>query len=121
MNRAVELLAGVKAKARTPARSLGDHPADGKPVQLNSGRFGPYVSHGGINANLPRGRDEVSLDEAVALLAARAAKAGPAKPAKAAPARKTAAKKPVGKKPVGKKPAPKKAAAKKAVGAEEQS
>ena len=89
MNRAVELLADAKGKARAPARSLGGHPGDGKPVTLNSGRFGPYVSHGGVNANLPRGRDEVSLDEAVALLAAKAAK-GPApkgKGGKSAPAK----------------------------------
>jgi DNA topoisomerase-1 len=76
MNRAVELLAGAKGKTRTPGKTLGDHPDDGKPVTLNSGRFGPYVSHGGIHATLPRGRDELSLDEAVALLAAKAAKMG---------------------------------------------
>lgn len=115
MNRAVELLAGAKAK--TPARSLGDHPADGKPVNLSSGRFGPYVSHGGINANLPKGRDEVSLEEAVALLAAKAEKQGkaPAK-GKKAPARKAAAAKadePAEKKPAAKKAPAKKAAAKK--------
>ncbi len=83
MNRAVELLAGAKAKSRAPAQSLGDHPADGKPVTLNSGRFGPYVSHGGINANLPKGKDQVTLEEAVALLAAKAAKGGGKAPAKA--------------------------------------
>ena len=118
MNRAVELLAQVKPKV--PARELGAHPADGKPVTLSSGRFGPYVSHGGINANLPRGRDEISLEEALALLAAKAEKQGKAAPkarktaAKtddtAAP-RKTAAKKAAAPK---KATAPKKAAAKKA-------
>jgi len=121
MNRAVELLANAKPK--TPARSLGDHPSDGKPVNLSSGRFGPYVSHGGINANLPRGRDEVSLEEAIALIAAKAEKSGgkaPAKKAapkaaaekKAAAPKKTAAAKPAAKKPAAKKPAAKKAAAK---------
>ncbi|HVI49662.1 MAG TPA: type I DNA topoisomerase [Candidatus Sulfotelmatobacter sp.] len=132
MNRAVELLAGAKAK--TPARSLGEHPADGKPINLSSGRFGPYVSHGGINANLPKGRDEVTLEEAVALLAAKAEKQGkspakgkkaPAKKtaatksetaekppaAKKAPAKKTATKTAAAKKPAAKKPAAKKAAA----------
>jgi len=125
MNRAVELLASAKAK--TPARSLGDHPADGKPINLSAGRYGPYVSHGGINANLPKGRDEVSFEEAVALLAAKAEKSGKApakgkKPAaKKAAAPKAeatekkapAAKKPAAKKPAAKKAAPKKTAAKK--------
>ena len=120
MNRAVELLASAKAK--TPARSLGDHPADGKPINLSAGRYGPYVSHGGINANLPKGRDEVSFEEAVALLAAKAEKSGKApakgkKPAAkkaAAPKAEAAEKKaPAAKKPAAKKAAPKKTAAKK--------
>ncbi len=83
MNRAVELLAGAKAKTRAPAQTLGNHPEDGKPVTLNSGRFGPYVSHGGINANLPKGKDQVTLEEAVALLAAKTAKSGGKAPTKA--------------------------------------
>lgn len=91
--RAVELLAEAKTGrgARAPARVLGEHPADSQPVTLHSGRYGPYVSHGGVNANLPRGRDEVSLAEAVELLAARAAKGG-TKPKKAATKPKAAAK-----------------------------
>lgn len=121
MNRAVELLADAKGKARAPARSLGDHPGDGKPVTLSSGRFGPYVSHGGINANLPKGRDEVSLEEAVALLAAKAAKSPAKATAKKAPAKKAAAKTDDGAeadaKPAKKKAAPKKAAATKTTAA----
>ena len=96
MNRAVELLAGASAKPRTPAKELGAHPADGKMVTQGSGRFGPYVSHNKIYANLPKGQTEVTLEEAVALLNAKAAKSGkkvPAAKAKAAPAKKTAAKK----------------------------
>ncbi len=107
MNRAVELLAQVKPKV--PARELGAHPADGKPVTLSSGRFGPYVSHGGINANLPRGRDEIGLEEAVALLAAKAAKQGKAPPKARKPAAKAAKAESEGEAP--KKPAAKKAAA----------
>jgi DNA topoisomerase-1 len=120
MNRAVELLAGAGAKARAPARSLGDHPSDGKPVTLGSGRFGPYVSHGGVYANLPKGQTEVSFTEALGLLAAKLEKSGGKKPAKkAAPtvAKKPAAKKPAAKKPAAKKPAAKKAAVKKTAGA----
>ena len=94
MNRAVELLAGAAARPRAPARSLGEHPKDGKPVTIGSGRFGPYVSHGGVYANLPKGRSEVTFEEALALLAAKAEKSGAKKPAKA----KAAAKKPAAKK-----------------------
>ena len=45
------------------------------------GRYGPYVSDGKINATLPRDSDPMSttMDEAVALLAARAAKGPPEK------------------------------------------
>jgi DNA topoisomerase-3 len=65
-----------KRAAPAPAKELGAHPADGKPVQLKSGRFGPYVQHGKLMASIPRERkpDEVTLQEAVALLAEKAAK-----------------------------------------------
>jgi DNA topoisomerase-1 len=45
-----------------------------------SGRYGPYIKHGSVNANVPKGKDPqaVTLEEAVELLNARAAK-GPAK------------------------------------------
>ena len=70
-----EAKAGKRA-APAPARELGNHPADGKPVQLKSGRFGPYVQHGKLMASIPRERkpDDVTLVEAVALLAEKAAK-----------------------------------------------
>jgi len=65
-------------KPVSAARELGTHPADGKPVQIKSGRFGPYVQHGRLMASIPRGRglEEVTLEEAVALLTEKAAKAG---------------------------------------------
>jgi DNA topoisomerase-1 len=96
--RAVELLSAPKAgRTRTavePLRTLGPHPSDGEPVQLFAGRYGPYVKHGGTNASLPKGveADAVTIDQAVSLLAERAA-AAPAKKGargrKAAPAKKT--------------------------------
>ena len=99
LNRALELLANVKEKA--PAKEIGKHPADGKPITLNVGRFGPYVRHGTLMASLPKKlRDEnrdPTLEEAVELLAAKAGKTGKApKEAKTkagTSARKTGAKK----------------------------
>ena len=50
-------------------------------MQVLSGRYGPYVKHGDVNATLPRGKEPAALtmDEAVLLIAERAAK-GPSKP-----------------------------------------
>lgn len=87
MNRAVTVLAEPGGKgggaARTPGRSIGNHPGDGKPITIGSGRFGPYVKHGSLYASIPKGTepDAVSLDEALELLSAKAAKAGNGKAA----------------------------------------
>jgi DNA topoisomerase I len=96
MNRAVALLAEAKATGRgraaaKPIRVVGNHPADEAPVELYEGRYGPYVKHAGINATVPRDLkpDELTLDQAVSLLAERAAKA-PAKKPKAVRAKKAA-------------------------------
>ena len=87
LNRAVVLLAEKAAKggrgrrAADPGRPLGDHPDKGGPIVARNGRYGPYVSHDGVNATLPRDMtlDAVTLEEAVSLIDARAAK-GPARP-----------------------------------------
>src|SRR5690348_5970761 len=76
LNRAVSLLAEPRAPRRgapTPLKSLGAHPADGAPVNLFNGRYGPYVNHGGLNATVPRDiePEALTLDQAVELLAAR--------------------------------------------------
>src|SRR5262249_16916095 len=90
LNRAVALLAEPsKGGRRTlPGKTLGNHPADGAPVTLHSGRYGPYVRHGKLLVSLPKGSepDELTLDGAVALLAAKAEKS------KAGKAEKSAAK-----------------------------
>ena len=118
LNRAVVLLAGVAARAATPARELGNHPRDGKPITVGSGRFGPYVKHGKLFASLPKGvaGEQVTLEQAVELLAAKAAKDGgkkaPAKADTAAEGEAAPAKKPAAKKAAAKKDTPKKTAAK---------
>ncbi|MBX9635857.1 MAG: topoisomerase DNA-binding C4 zinc finger domain-containing protein, partial [Magnetospirillum sp.] len=114
MNRAVELLAQARSKGKgaTPLKTLGERA--GKPVTVHEGRYGPYVSSDGIHATLAKDTDPntVSLEDAIRLIDAKAAKS-PAKPA-----RKTAAKKAPAKAKAdagdgeAKKPAAKKAPAK---------
>jgi DNA topoisomerase-1 len=81
LNRAVTLIAEKRAKGprgrrfgADPGRPLGDHPVKGGAVVAKNGRYGPYVSHDGVNATLPADKtpDTVTLDEAVALVDARA-------------------------------------------------
>ncbi|HAW34320.1 MAG TPA: DNA topoisomerase I, partial [Alphaproteobacteria bacterium] len=113
--RALELLANVKEK--TPPQEIGAHPADGKPVTIGSGRFGPYIKHGSVIASVPKAiRDEnrlPTMDEAVALLAAKAEKQPKAAAKKTAVKKTTAAKKAATAK---KTTAAKKTAAKKTTG-----
>ena len=124
INRAVTILAekaarGGGQRGGTTLRELGPHPDDEAPIKIMKGRFGPYVAHGGINATIPRGTapEDVTMDQAVALLKARAEKVG-VKPkkgkAKATKTAKDKADKPAAKtkKAPAKKPAAKKAAAK---------
>ena len=87
LNRAVTLLAeAAKKGGRRGAqkiRTLGAHPKDGQAIDLMDGRYGPYVKYKTINATLPKGRDpdSIDLDEALALIAAKAARGGsPRKP-----------------------------------------
>ncbi len=89
LNRAVDILAQPKGARRgasnaKPLRVVGAHPSDGKPVEAGTGRYGPFVKHGKIYANLPKDRspDEVQLDEALRLIEERAAKVGGGKPRK---------------------------------------
>jgi DNA topoisomerase-1 len=117
MNAAVVKLAeaaAAKAAGGRPQRGvatalaeLGAHPGSGAAVRVLAGRYGPYITDGTTNANVPKGAEPtaVTLDEAIALLAARAA-AGPSKKGKKAPVKKAAPKKAAAKKPAAKKKAP---------------
>lgn len=125
LNRAVTVLAEKKAnpggRGRTAAvalKELGEHP-DGGAMTVREGRFGPYVNWGKVNATLPKGKDpqSVTVEEALVLIAERAAKDGGGKgKAKKAPAKAAKAKSEDGAAAKPKKTAakPKAAAAKKA-------
>jgi DNA topoisomerase I len=96
LNRAVTLIAEKIAKGprrrfgADPGRALGDHPTKGGPITAKNGRYGPYVSHDGVNATLPNDKtpETITLEEAAALIDGRAARNGPAphaRPRKAKP------------------------------------
>ena len=124
MNAAVTLLAeaanrkgGTRAKAE-PIKVLGKHPTSEAEMKVMPGRYGPYVTDGTTNATIPKDvkPEDVTEEQAIALIDARVAK-GPVKKKRKAPAKKKtpAKKKPAAKKPAAKKKAPaKKAPAKKA-------
>ncbi|MFN3863344.1 MAG: type I DNA topoisomerase [Erythrobacter sp.] len=113
MNRAVDILAqaanrGGAARGKAEAiATLGVHPVNGAEIKVMPGRYGPYVTDGTTNATIARDAkpEDVTLEAAIALIDARAArgsakakarkKAAPKKKAPAkekAPARKAAAK-----------------------------
>jgi DNA topoisomerase-1 len=98
LNRAMHLIADKIANPKkgrrfgaAPGKTLGDHPDKGGPIVVKNGRFGPYVSNNGINATLPSDKtpENVTLDEAIVLLDARAAAVGNS-PRRKAPAKKAA-------------------------------
>ena len=93
LNRAVTLLAEAKSGGRRGPqllRELGPHP-DGGTIGLYRGRYGPYVSHNGVIASLPKGADSDAfpLDRAIELLATQRAKGKPPRPARKRAAKAT--------------------------------
>src|SRR5689334_1745947 len=124
LNRAVTLIAEKVAKGPSgrrfgadPGKPLGDHPSLGG-VALKNGRYGAYVTAGGVNATIPSDiapPETITLAQAIALIDERAAKGGgktrraakkAAPKAKAKPEAENAAAKPA-KKAVAKKAAAK--------------
>ncbi len=59
-------------------RLVGMHPETGKPIEANIGRYGPYVSHDKVYANLESAEEvfTVGLNRAVAVIADKLAKRG---------------------------------------------
>ena len=72
-NRAIDLIVqkesgvGKFGRPAASAREVGVHPAGGA-VSVKSGRYGPYVAWGKINATIPRGTDAETLTLEAALL-----------------------------------------------------
>jgi DNA topoisomerase-1 len=61
-----------------PLKELGADPVSGKPVSVRSGRFGPYVTDGEVNASLRQGDspETMTLERAAELLAGRRERIG---------------------------------------------
>ena len=61
----------IALKALSLPRALGAHPETGKPVEVNIGRFGPYIKHDGAFKSIPKTDSvyDIKLDRAVELLA----------------------------------------------------
>jgi DNA topoisomerase-1 len=96
VNHAVTLIAEKKAKGGKSFRrqaqalkELGNDPS-GAPVKVMSGKYGAYVTDGTVNATLPRGNDQqnVTLQQALDLIAARIEQGGGGKKPKRKPAAK---------------------------------
>jgi DNA topoisomerase-1 len=118
LDQAVFLLAQPKARGRgaaakkEPLRTFEKpSPATEKAVQILDGRYGPYITDGDTNVSLRKGMsvEEISFDEALAMLADKAAQGPPKKKA----SRKAATKKAAPKKAATKKGVKKKSPAKK--------
>ncbi|MBL6932356.1 MAG: type I DNA topoisomerase [Rhodospirillales bacterium] len=105
INRAIDLIEAAPKK--DPPKVLGEHPKTKKPISIKSGRWGPFVSHGMVRVNIPKGTDAdtLTLEEAIVLADAKATTGKNGK--KKATAKKTPDKKPA--KKTTKKKTPKKA------------
>ena len=111
LDRAIELLATPKKGrgGRTALKDLGAPEGSDEAIQLFDGPYGLYVKQGKVNASLPEGTtaETITLEQAVELLAAKAAtgKSSKAKGSKAASATgKPAARKAATPKAAAKKP-----------------
>ena len=96
MEKAIEVLKAKGSSAPGGGRALGEHPSGG-PIVVRDGRYGAYVSHGKVNATIPKDMSagDVTLEDAIRFIEE---KGGPDKKlTKRAPAKKAAAKKPAAK------------------------
>jgi DNA topoisomerase-1 len=83
LERALELLNQPKTgrSTATVLKELGNHPEDGKPLQVLEGKYGPYVKHKSQSASVPKDvpLDQVTIAMALEWLAARAPQKGKSK------------------------------------------
>ena len=65
-------------RATGPLKELGADPMSGKPVTVRTGRYGPYVTDGDVNASLRQGDspETITIERAAELLAARRERVG---------------------------------------------
>lgn len=65
-------------RASGPLKELGPDPVSGKPVTVRTGRYGPYVTDGDVNASLRQGDspETITIERAAELLAARRERVG---------------------------------------------
>jgi DNA topoisomerase-1 len=65
-------------RAAGPLKELGADPVSGKPVTVRTGRYGPYVTDGDVNASLRQGDspETITIERAAELLAARRERVG---------------------------------------------
>ncbi|KGG25767.1 MULTISPECIES: type I DNA topoisomerase [unclassified Prochlorococcus] len=105
LSRALELLAMPKRGrgGRTALKDLGIPEGSEETVQIFDGPYGLYVKQGKVNASLPEGKgaDDISLDVAVELLAAKALSKKTSRRKKST---STTSKKPAASKPKTRKP-----------------
>jgi DNA topoisomerase-1 len=90
LNHAVTLIAerkakGFKRRGPEPLKELGKDPVSGEAIKVMKGRYGAYVTDGTTNATIRDGSDPetITLEQAAALIAERAAKGGSKKKKKA--------------------------------------
>ncbi|MCY4151671.1 MAG: type I DNA topoisomerase [Aestuariivita sp.] len=97
LNRAVDELArkaasfGGRGSTAKVLKTLGEHPENGRVMNVMDGRYGPYIKWEKINATLPKdlAPSDVTVEDAVRLLEEKAAKRRPARKSR----KKTTAKK----------------------------
>lgn len=100
MEEAVDLLSkpkagrGGTARRAAPLKTFAESPVTNQPVQLLSGRYGPYVTDGETNASLPKDAspEEFTFEQALELLKARAEQGPSKRGGRRRPATKTAKK-----------------------------
>jgi DNA topoisomerase-1 len=73
IDHALALFAQPKQRGRRtspPLKELGEDPTTGKPLVVKSGRYGPYITDGEVNASVPKSEtvEDMTLERAVILI-----------------------------------------------------